>query len=904
MADQELTIRINADSDQAKKAIAEMQAQFAGLNARLNAFRQQAGRELIPASATASIERNLVTSFRAAQREGEGLFTVLTQLRIGLTQVGRGDVGGLPNLIKAYRDFSGAGKEAETATKLLDAALTASGVTSTRAADLFGEFTERVKTGISGSGAEARALRRDFELLGIDLTRALLQPDQAFAQLLKRFGEANKGSAEFDAGLNLLGASAGKVEQAAGTAGRSLATLSSGLGAAATGALALGAVIGGAVVVGLLAAAAAVALVKAEADLIIGKAREIGTKSKEDFDKFRKAIELAGGKVTELDRALAQGITREVERIKGAADGLFVQLVRQTGPQLIVLLRDVAVLIQQLQPLVSVIGSIFLNSFAAASAVVRTLQQDVFLLKQGLAGVVIASDPVLQAKLLAANFQKAKEEAQALVATLPKATFTGGRGGQQQRDTIADRIRLLELEERAAQRTFRTETTEAERSYRQQGISFQTLTDKLIAAEQKLLAVKLNVIAQERALIGQSKDQESEKTLKLAELREQELAALNDYATKIRDLQERIANDQDKRTREQLEREKAAYQARLTLLRQLRDLQQQIDETRLERRQGELEQARAVPGNEREELEQTRQLLLEEARLRSERRQVEIQDQLDELVLSEQTAAEKFQIEQRLNNALLAEDSRFRAEKLRIQQEFRAQELELQGFDSGQAAAIAAQEAILERQLTILEQVRVAMRATIKELKAQLPSAAALITQSFIGVSRAIADTVKTFVQSGGTLRQAAGAIVSALLQPYATYASNKSIIAAIESAEAFLRGDFASGAKWAGISAAWAGLSGLLGGLGGRIANAGNSGGGALGASLTGTRQSDATRATEDRVRFTDRNGLETNIRITLVTDQDQQVKNVSTAFRRDYDNNGTVRQVLDNHSSGIPVG
>jgi hypothetical protein len=199
--------------------------------ADVNALRQRVGAAMQGSSADTrlaaeALEQNLTQSLRSASREGEGLYNAINQVRIGLTQLGRGDIGGIPNLIRAQRNLKGDVDDVNRVLGVLDAALVSVGAKATRAKDVFTDFQDNLRRAAAGS----RELQRDFDALGINVTRALLNPDKAFSTFLQRLGSAREGSRELSAGLNVLGAGAGQVSEAAGVAGRSLGAMQAGLG--------------------------------------------------------------------------------------------------------------------------------------------------------------------------------------------------------------------------------------------------------------------------------------------------------------------------------------------------------------------------------------------------------------------------------------------------------------------------------------------------------------------------------------------------------------------------------------------------------------------------------------------------------------------------------------------------
>lgn len=127
----------------------------------------------------------------------------------------------------------------------------------------------------------------------------------------------------------------------------------------------------GVIATGAIAAAAAIAGVVLAAKQIFEVAEKIGTKNKEDFDEFAKAIKGAGGEVTNLDRAMSQELLRSADKVKGAFDNLFIVMLRQSGPQLVGLLKQVGKTLEALQPVAISVGKILAGAFNLANASLR-----------------------------------------------------------------------------------------------------------------------------------------------------------------------------------------------------------------------------------------------------------------------------------------------------------------------------------------------------------------------------------------------------------------------------------------------------------------------------------------------------------------------------------------------------
>lgn len=165
----------------------------------------------------------------------------------------------------------------------------------------------------------------------------------------------------------------------------------------------------------------------------------------------------------------------------------------------------------------------------------------------------------------------------------------------------------------------------------------------------------------------------------------------------------------------------------------------------------------------------------------------------------------------------------------------------------------------------------------------------------------------------GQAMRQAAAAGIAAIAQlaaveavknlAWGLHAAGLTFIPGYQSAGGAVPNFFASAAAW-GSLAAGAGVVGAA--LSRGSGSGGFSGGGALGNALTGTRQDDSTRSTEDRIRFTERDArgqLTGDVRITLVTDTPMMATKVEGILSKSYNQGGTMKQITDHAVSGIPI-
>lgn len=849
-----LLFRIRADSSDAAADADRLKNALGDSFSSIGAAAQNLNR-----NSAASFEAGLVSALRSAGREGEGLFVVLTQLRIGLTQLGRGDIGGVPNLIRAYREFAGVGSEAKRALQVLDAAFVSSGVKVTNAGERLEEFRDKVARALSGSDKRARELQAAFAQLGINLTNALLRPDQAFAQLLKGFGSAQQGSAEFAAGLELLGLNAGKASNAAQIAGRSLTQLSSGFGGLSTATIAAG----GAIVAALLAAGAVtLALVKGT-EKVIETARQVGTKSRDDFEEFRKRVEAAGFSVTAADRAISQGLVRALDRVKGATEGLFVQLVRQTGPNLINLLNDVSGLIKDLTPQAQSFGKFLADSFDIARLALRDLKEAFNGLGDLLPGIkldfreffidliVFVREAVFELNKLGSginnldqaltpsgfDFERLKQsgrdfadalkgnvagiraeveaelktfrdEAEKTRKSQPKATFDSDGGRKSAESATQTKLRLLEIEERAAQRVFNEEARAAERAFTLRLINGDELTRRLIAAEEKLLGAKLRTIDAEREAIDKGDLKDGKAQIKRAELRERELQALSDYHAKVQKLQDDQAKRQSDGINQTLDDLRKVAEARARLNRELFGLaveRRRIELDALDQTIAELER---IPTRRGELAEARTRREIETERLRHDQALAAIEDQRRENELSARTAEEKNRIQEQLNLIEESETARHAQALAAIRHNLQA-ELERQNPLSARSFFGDDFADALDRGESRLQAFGEMFTGIAQSIAGSITPLSQILVGAVNNLANGVGSLVSQYVTLGTTGPAALRKLLAATIAAVAQEAAVNAVKALATAFFLLATGDF-SGAGQAFISAAlWGSLAG-----------------------------------------------------------------------------------------------
>ncbi|MCI0388426.1 MAG: hypothetical protein MOB07_06630, partial [Acidobacteria bacterium] len=288
-----------------------------------------------------------------------------------------------------------------------------------------------------------------------------------------------------------------------------------------------------------------------------------------------------------------------------------------------------------------------------------------------------------------------------------------------------------------------------------------------------------------------------------------------------------------------------------------------------------------------QELERRRELI----RIDSLERQRAIEQQALDLEKQARQAqlgaAVLLEIERQKNAALKAERDRATAEQQAITEQQRAAQI-TPAFGEQAAAAIAGIETSLERQLTLWEANRVAMGVFTQELLTASQNAFASATNVLGNFTNALSSAIDVFVQSGGSLKAAGRAIISALATPFIEAAKARAkfeAAAALASLAVFdIRGALLHGLAAAGFAAlAGIGTALISGGGGGSVAGSSiAAGGGGAGSSQSGPRiieQGDRVREQQPIV-----------IKIEARADEGVIVRRVEENFR----SNGQLRQMI----------
>lgn len=668
-------------------------------------------------------------------------------------------------------------------------------------------------------------------------------------------------------------------------------------------------VTGGIVATGIVAAFAVMAVgIAATVKLtegMIDTAEKVGTKSKDDFDKFNKSVKESHNVITETDRALSQQLIATLDQVKAATDSLFVVLIRESGPALIVMLQNVVTVLNDLQPAAHSVGQMLSWAFNAGSGAIAALREAVRLIKNDLNDLMTQPFAVTMAQIFGAGvagFEKAKADVAAFKPTPAKFDSKGGGGKGGEKDLTAGKLRIAQLEEEAkdAQRVYDQETADLKEQLQQRFISQEEYADKAIQLEKDLLAKKIAVIAAEETEANKTK-LPNKRAAELLKVQEKEKQLRADFGAAINKINKDQAASEAKDDAEFAAQKKKAYEREekdlLEYEKYVREVYRREADLYSQRQRLRVELEASFIGTRQQAIAKLGRLD-EQAALREYERKVE-DNQREIDLLQKQQDLEGDEEENRLGKIRALNDEIVAAEADKeakinfirrqsiIEQQRNQPNSDLNLFGERTNDALNALEvtnAIVGKQTTLWERVRAAMRAYVQDLKSVLPSGYQIAIQTFQAMGKAMSENISAYLTGQKTLRQAIGSIVDAMLEPYKKYCEIKAAIQFAEAAGDFAYGNIAGGLKHLAVGVLWSGLAGLIGAAGGLIG--GSAGGGA--AAATGNNANANNQNNGPRV-----------INQSTTVGQNQLIIRVEPGIIvdhvvADYKNNGQLRQLV----------
>jgi hypothetical protein len=318
-----------------------------------------------------------------------------------------------------------------------------------------------------------------------------------FNKLVTQANQFRRGLEEFSSGN--IGAGFANLTRAAGAAGIAI-------GAIATAAAAAGLAIKG----------------------MLDTAEEVGTRTKEDFEELQKQLADVGFKLTEVDHAIAQGVTKSITDLKSAVTAVFVDLLRESGPALIVLLKQVTQLVKDLGPLIKdVVGGALREVFIQFATDVKTVRDILALLKASWLSV-FALDPAVFQAMWDQNFKIIKAQVDKTRGELTKGLFTPGDvDTSKQEEAIKAQIDLLHAQTGAAKLEFDAQLRLLKENFEAGSITRQQANDDAEEAGNKYLAALDHQTDEEKRLNAELFLLQNKRALTTTELATRDTEAAN-----------------------------------------------------------------------------------------------------------------------------------------------------------------------------------------------------------------------------------------------------------------------------------------------------------------------------------------------------------------------------------------
>lgn len=402
------------------------------------------------------------------------------------------------------------------------------------------------------------------------------------------------------------------------------------------------------------------------------------------------------------------------------------------------------------------------------------------------------------------------------------------------------------------------------------------------AAARRIAEIEQSLFDAKRARLSQERAAEGADTKEIARVNNELVRLAQERATAEEAAQLRILEAQ----RRDLASLRAYLEQRNRLLEDIR--KGEVDA--LNRRASDLERRAQNSPQFQDQARAARQAAqIAEEQLLNDQNQARIR--AAQTVAENAAVTEQQRLEARKNANLLLEqeEQRHQEETKRIQNDGRSQELQSQGFDTGLSDAIAEQEQLLGRTLTLMETIRLSSKLMADDLKATIEPIGSVFVQMKDAVVGALAGTVAAFLSGKTSIRKAAADLYAAALAPLKAYLLKLSkaefALAARDLAAQNYGGAALHGIAGVGLAAAAALVDvggALIGGSGGTTApSAGGGSGGAQNAASTNARTIDQDTIRDQRP-------------IVNITLHGELRDGVLQVVHQDYVNNGQTRQLL----------
>jgi hypothetical protein len=121
---------------------------------------------------------------------------------------------------------------------------------------------------------------------------------------------------------------------------------------------------------------------------MIDVAGKLATSTKDDFDDLKKSFADVGTEITKADRLISQQLTKSFKDLGTVVDTFFLQILRESGKSLTILIRELIADLKLLAPVFKVIGQAFNLMFTDIAAGLITLRK---LWDQGIGSLTVGN---------------------------------------------------------------------------------------------------------------------------------------------------------------------------------------------------------------------------------------------------------------------------------------------------------------------------------------------------------------------------------------------------------------------------------------------------------------------------------------------------------------------------------
>lgn len=287
-----------------------------------------------------------------------------------------------------------------------------------------------------------------------------------------------------------------------------------------------------------------------------------------DLDKATEAARRLGLVVSTEDAKAADDFNDQMKQLHQTMQGFTFALGKSLLPELNNMAKSVS----------DVVG--WVNRLTAAIGGLKGIASGAIKLSFEVTGIPGISRFIQGNKGSSASATDSWEATGKAAPTFGGSGGGGGGGGPKDISAIRQQLGLLEVQERAIKRAHDEEVALARDAYDQKRITYQRYVEIVLAAEEKMLEARLAVLQKEEDEARNSDLLPRQKSVKLAQIREDELKSISDYNRKVSDLKADANIEEQKSIQDELKRNEERYQAALELNERLRGLW--LDRRRIE----------------------------------------------------------------------------------------------------------------------------------------------------------------------------------------------------------------------------------------------------------------------------------------------------------------------------------